>query len=94
LANFAVKFLPSAIKELAALSRQDQEAIARVIDGLAENPFSPGAKKLQGKKNPSFWRVRVGDYRVIYQVRKQEIVVLVVKVAHRREVYRGRRHQP
>lgn len=90
MANFAVEFLPSAIKELAALPRKEQEAISRVIDGLAENPFSPGAKKLQGKKNPPCWRVRVGDYRVIYQIQKKEVVVLVVKVAHRREVYRGR----
>ena len=89
MANFAIEFLPSAIKELAALPRKDQEAISRAIDGLVENPFSPGCKKLQGKKNPPCWRVRVGDYRVIYQVQKQEIVVLVVKVAHRREVYRG-----
>jgi mRNA interferase RelE/StbE len=87
LSTFAVEFLPSAIKELAALPRKDQEAISRAIDGLAENPFAPGAKKLHGKKNPPCWRVRVGDYRIIYQVRKQEVVVLVVKVAHRREVY-------
>jgi mRNA interferase RelE/StbE len=89
LANFTVEFLPSAIKELAAFPRKDQEAISRAIDSLAENPFSPGAKKLQGMKNPPYWRVRVGDYRVLYQVQKQEVVVLVVKVAHRREVYRG-----
>lgn len=90
MANFAVEFLPSAIKELTALPRKDQEAISRAIDGLAENRFSPGAKKLQGKKNPPCWRVRVGDYRVIYQGQQQEVVVLVVKGAHSRDVYRGR----
>ena len=90
MSTFAVEFLPSAIKELAALPRMDQEAISRAIDGLAENPFAPGTKKFQGKKNPPCWRVRVGEYHIIYQVRKQEVGVLVVKVAHRREVYRGR----
>lgn len=90
MAKFAIDLLPSAIKELAALPLNDQVAISRAIDGLAENPFPSGTKKLQGKKNPTYWRVRIVDYRVIYEVRKLEIVVLVVKVGHRREAYRRR----
>jgi mRNA interferase RelE/StbE len=54
--------------------------------GLAENPYPPGCKKLAGDEG--FWRIRVGDYRVVYTVIQSKLVVLVVKIGHRREVYR------
>jgi mRNA interferase RelE/StbE len=81
--------LPSAIKELARLPRHDQEAISGIIDGLAANPCPTGSKKLKGNKNPALWRVRSGDCRIVYQIEREEIVVLIVKIGHRREVYRG-----
>lgn len=84
----AIEILPSAIKELAALPRRDQEGIAKAIDHLAQNPFPTGAKKLQGTGKPPCWRIRCGDYRILYQVEKQEVRVLVVKIAHRKEAYR------
>ena len=52
---------------------------------LADNPFPPGAKQLVGR---SGLRIRVGDYRVVYEVNKAQLLVLVVQVGHRREIYR------
>jgi mRNA interferase RelE/StbE len=57
------------------------------IDGLAVNPRPPGAVKLAGRDD---FRVRVGDYRVVYAVDDSERLVIVARVAHRREVYRQR----
>jgi mRNA interferase RelE/StbE len=87
---YRIEMLPSAVKELARLPRHDQEAVSGAIDGLADNPYPAGSQKLKGNKNPALWRVRSGDYRIIYQIEREEIVVLIVKIGHRREVYRGR----
>ncbi len=87
--HYRIDMLPSAVKELADLPRRDQEAVALTIASLAETPHPVGCKKLKGS-SPSLWRVRAGDYRVLYRVSGEEILVLIVKVAHRREVYRGR----
>ena len=56
---------------------------------LETNPRPPGVKKLQGEEG--IWRLRVGDYRVLYTIQHQELVILVLKIGHRREVYRDRR---
>jgi mRNA interferase RelE/StbE len=76
----------SAEKELAALSSTLQTRIIKVIDGLAVDPRPNGCKKLSGSKNA--YRVRVGEYRIVYEVYDGVLVVIVVRVAHRREVYR------
>ncbi len=55
------------------------------IDALADDPRPPSATKLVGSE---YWRVRVGDYRVVYDIHDDELIVLVVRIAHRREVYR------
>ena len=61
--------------------------MSRVIDALATTPRPRGASALQGQ--PGFLRIRVGDYRIIYQVQDDLLTVLILRVAHRREVYRG-----
>lgn len=83
--SYEIEFLRSAAKELAALPRAMQERIADVIDKLRNDPRPPGAKALQG--DGKYLRLRVGDYRVIYQVADERLIVLIVKVGHRREVY-------
>ena len=83
---YAVEFVATAREAFDALPRPVQIRVGRAIDRLAENPRPRGAKVLQGKKG--LLRVRVGDYRVLYQIVKERLVVLVVKVGHRREVYR------
>jgi mRNA interferase RelE/StbE len=62
--------------------------VGEARDNLAGNPFPPGSKQLHGDGAEVLHRIRVGDYRVIYEVRRMELVVLVVKVGNRRDVYR------
>ena len=81
----AVEFLPSAARALGKLDPAVQRRIARRIDRLAEDPRAD-AVKLRG--TDVVWRVRVGDYRVLYAIEDQRLVVLVIKIAHRRDVYR------
>lgn len=59
--------------------------IGRALDGLTQTPIPPTARKLTGLED--LYRIRVGDYRVVYTVRHQVLVVLVVAIGHRREIY-------
>jgi len=60
--------------------------LRETIDSLANDPHPPGSKKLLG--SPDLYRVRTGDYRIIYQVDRGKLTVLVIEIGHRREVYR------
>ena len=77
---------PSAVKEIEAipLKRERQRLVERIA-GLAENPRPPGAEKLTGQDK---YRLRLGRYRIIYAIEDQNLLVYVVKVGHRKEVYR------
>ena len=84
--SYTIEFTASATCELKALERAIQRRIATHIDSLASNPFPAGSKKLQGESD--LYRIRVGDYRVLYRVDGKRVTVLIVKIGHRREVYR------
>ena len=73
---------------MAALSLPLQKRIDTRIRVLSENPRPSGIKKLAGDEN--LYRLRVGDYRIIYQIQDKALLVLVIKISHRREVYRKR----
>ena len=83
---YKVEFAVSAVREFRALERPMQRRIAVRIDQLAENPLPPDVKKLSGK--PYHYRIRVGEYRVIYRMESNRVTVVVVKIGHRRDVYR------
>jgi mRNA interferase RelE/StbE len=76
---------PSAEKELEKLPKKAVQRITRAIDELAENPRPRGCLKLQGEENT--YRIRVGVYRVVYEIRDKEIVVLVLRIRHRKDAY-------
>jgi mRNA interferase RelE/StbE len=78
--------LPAARRELEALDTAVRRRIDRKIVLLAANPRAAGTKKLGGH---DLMRVRVGDYRIVYTIIDQRLVVLIVRVAHRSRVYRG-----
>lgn len=84
--TFAIEILPAARRELEALDTTVRRRIDRKIALLATNPRPSGSKKLEGQ---DLMRVRVGDYRIVYTVIDQRLVVLIVRVAHRSRVYRG-----
>ena len=86
MASYSVQLAPSAERDLAALDKPVQRRVAARIDALAENPRPAGVAKLQGEANA--WRIRVGDYRILYTIEDRRLVVLVIKIGHRREVYR------
>lgn len=83
---YAVEFLASAAKALEKLERPMQRRIARRIDRLALDPRGTGASKLTGSDD--VWRVRVGDYRVLYRSESEQLTILVIRIGHRGEVYR------
>ena len=83
---YEVKFTPSADRTLNRLDLQDQRRIILRVEELAVNPRPPGVKKLAGPGD--LWRIRVGDYRVIYQINDDILLVLIVTVGHRGDVYR------
>ena len=83
---YAIQFKPAALRQLEKLPRDLQKRIASKIQALRNDPFPSGCKKLFGESDT--WRVRVGDYRVIYRVRRGVLLILVINIGHRRDVYR------
>jgi mRNA interferase RelE/StbE len=73
-------------RQLRKLARAAQQRIGRAIDGLETDPFAGDVKKLAGAEQ--LWRLRVGDYRIIYEIDKGRLLVLVIRIADRREAYR------
>jgi mRNA interferase RelE/StbE len=84
--NYKLVFKKSVSKDLRAFPAQDVQRILKRIDALAKDPRPMGCEKLSGQER---YRVRQGVYRVVYEIVDKALVVLVVKVGHRREVYRG-----
>ena len=82
---FSVRIKASAAKELAAIDPANRRRLVTAIDALATDPLRGQALKggMTGLR-----RIRVGDFRVVYEARQTELVVLVVRIGHRREVYR------
>lgn len=81
-----VELSKRAQRELRKLSSDLQERIISCLEALAENPRPHGAEKLAAEENA--YRVRVGDYRILYEVRDVVLVVIVMRIGHRRDVYR------
>jgi mRNA interferase RelE/StbE len=84
-AKYALEVKASAQKELDSLDDALFTRIDRRILALAEDPRPAGCKKLRGYRNQ--WRIRVGDWRVVYAIDDSRLLVSVTRVAHRREVY-------
>jgi len=86
--GYAVFIAPAAARQLEKLESGARRRVRLAIDALAEAPRPNGCKKLSATENA--YRIRVGDYRVLYEIEDRRLVVLVVRVAHRREVSRER----
>lgn len=81
-----IEFAPGADRQLRTLTDQVQRRIIIAIAALANDPRPHGWEKLSGEE--SLYRIRIGDYRVIYQVSDEKLLVLIVRVGHRRDIYR------
>jgi len=86
--TYSIVMLSSARKSMADLPKRDRIRVDERIMGLAQNPRPPGSIPLKGQGH-RLWRLRAGDYRILYQIEDDRLFVIVVEVAHRREVYRG-----
>ena len=86
MASYRLLIKPSAAKEIEASPKKDRLRIIKRIQSLSSDPRPPGCEKLSGHDDK--YRVRQGAYRIVYPVYDIELAVCVVKVGHRREVYR------
>jgi mRNA interferase RelE/StbE len=83
--KYQIDLLPSASRALARLAGPLKKRVSARIDALADEPRPAGCKKLAGS---DYWRIRIGDQRAIYSIEDAKLTVLVVRIGHRREVYR------
>jgi mRNA interferase RelE/StbE len=86
-ADYHIEFSTHAARQLRKLPREMQKRVAPRIAELASDPRPPGARLLAG--DPERWRLRVGVYRIVYAIEDEVLVVLVVRIGPRRDIYRG-----
>ena len=86
--RYAIEFLPSALRELGNVPPDARQDVVEAIDALSADPRPEGVTLLGGTGKVRVWRITVGNYRVLFQARDDVLVVLIVRVADRREVYR------
>lgn len=85
MASYSVHIKRSAAKELEAVPLKDRKRIVRRISGLATEPRPTGCEKLSGEEK---YRLRQGDYRILYEIVDSHLIVTVIKIGNRRDVYR------
>ena len=86
MASYEIRFRKSVGKDLDPIPKRDVQQIVAAIAALANNPRPPQSRKLSGSEK---YRLRCGVYRVLYEIQDDVLVVCVVKVGHRKDVYRG-----
>ncbi|MEE9495606.1 MAG: type II toxin-antitoxin system RelE/ParE family toxin [Desulfobacterales bacterium] len=85
MAEYKIYFKRSAVKDLAAIFKKDLQRIINRIDLLKEDPRPPGCEKLSSQER---YRVRQGNYRIVYSIQDDVLTIWVVKIGRRRDVYR------
>ncbi len=85
MASYRLRFKSSVVRDLRSIPNQDVAKILARIEALAEDPRPPGCEKLSGLPR---YRVRQGVYRIVYEIQDDVLLVLVVKIGHRKDVYR------
>ncbi|MDS4040581.1 MAG: type II toxin-antitoxin system RelE/ParE family toxin [Candidatus Competibacter sp.] len=83
--TYAIFIERRAQRSLSRIAGQDRDRLSSAIRRLADEPRPHGVKKLSGR---NAWRIRVGDYRILYEIHDERLRILVVDVGHRREIYR------
>ena len=84
--KYSVEFRPAVLKSLKRFPRKDLLRIKKKIDALAQNPPDPNSTKMRG--NNPFHKVRLGDYRIIYEIHDELLLILVVKIGRRKDIYK------
>ncbi|MEI6387970.1 MAG: type II toxin-antitoxin system RelE/ParE family toxin [Spirochaetota bacterium] len=83
--NYSIEILKAAQKQLGKIQGSEQEKIVSEVRALSVNPRPLGCIKLRGR---DAWRIRSGDYRIIYEIKDSTLAVIVIAIGHRREIYR------
>ena len=83
--SYGIQLLPVAVRAIRKLPPEGKRRVQAVIEILASDPRPPAARKLTGRPE---WRVRSGDYRVLYRIEDAVLTVVIVDAGHRREIYR------
>jgi len=83
--RYRIEFLKTAQKELLKLPREIQRRMAAKLDALLSDPYPPDAKKLRNGNGR--FRIRIGNYRIIYRIEEEQLVILIIKIGHRRNIY-------
>ena len=86
IANFNIQFKSSAAKEFRNLPQEIKNRVISKIDSLPSNPLPKEVKKLKGKND--FYRLRVGVYRIVYEIHQNEMIIIITRIRHRRDVYK------
>lgn len=86
--TYAITLSPMAARQLGKLDAQVRRRIQAALELLAEQPRPPAATRLVGGAGE--WRVRTGDYRIVYEIEDDRLLILVLRIGHRREVYESR----
>lgn len=84
--TYKIEWKRSAVKQLEKLPRQMISKVVAAVDSLSSNPYPQGVRKLVSTENS--YRIRVGDYRVLYNIVENKLVIEIIRVGHRRDVYR------
>ena len=87
MAKYKIQIKPSAVKELEKLPGKDLQKIISKIKSLSGDPRPPGSEKLSGDEK---YRIRQGNYRIVYAIEDDILIVFVVKIGHRRDIYKKR----
>ena len=85
MAEYRILFKKSVQKDLSSIPKQDLKKILDRIHSLADDPWPPGCEKLTGRER---YRLRQGRYRILYSIQDDELSIWIVKVGHRKDVYR------
>jgi mRNA interferase RelE/StbE len=86
MASYEIEISRTAEKQLKKLPPADQRRVARVMLNLADDPFPRGSRKLSGYED--VFRIRVGRYRILYSVSERALIIIVLKIGHRKDIYR------
>ncbi len=84
--TYQIEWKASALKELKRLDKKIIPRIISSVESLAANPFPPGVRKIQGAEKT--YRIRTGNYRIIYEIIQERIVIVILRVRHRRDAYK------
>jgi len=89
MASYRIEVSATAEKQIRKLKREDQIRVLRAIRPLATEPIPPGTRKVRGYDD--IYRIRVGTFRILYQIQGRRLLIIILKIGHRRDIYRSLR---